>query len=207
VTTSPEGEVRRYGLTDKRWAQRAVGLQFQELESVRAAAQQWRTGLTGLTALLSVTSIVVAPTLTARLQGLPQLTAGCLALMSLLALLYGSWQAMKAAFGVPGESVRATGKRLRRWESDQARAGAESLRRARAATLAGLAFVIATTAVVFVATRTAPGPFVVLETTSGVFCGSLARGDQKEVRVIAPDGTVRAAPLAEVRTLTPVSTC
>ena len=50
---------RPYGLTDKRWAQRAAALQFQELESVRAVAQQWRTGLTGLTALLSVASIVV----------------------------------------------------------------------------------------------------------------------------------------------------
>src|ERR1700742_3190870 len=103
------------GIDAKRWAQRADELQFTQLANIRATAQNWRTGLAGLTSLLSVASIVVAPNLADKLDTGWLIGAGASALVGLLALLYGTWQATKAAFGVPGYAVILTGRRLRDW--------------------------------------------------------------------------------------------
>lgn len=208
MTGLPAGAPRRRsGIDDKRWAQRANTLQFQELEIVRSAAQLWRNGLTGLTALLSVTSIVVAPNLADHLQAPWRYIAGILALGALLALLYGAWQAMRAAFGVPGDVVRVTGERLRVWESGQARTGVTALRRARAASLIGMAALITTVAIVFISAQSKAGPFVLLETGSGTYCGHLGKGGPGQLRVIAEDGTVHTAPLNDVHAVTPLTAC
>ncbi|MCU1640341.1 MAG: peptidase caspase catalytic subunit p20 [Nocardia sp.] len=195
-------------LNSKRWAQRADSLQFTELSSVRSVAQNWRTGLAGLTSLLSVTSIVVAPGVADRLNGVCRPIAGVLALAGLLALLYGTWQAMSAAFGVTGGAVRITGERLRKWESDSAGQGAAALARARRATLTGLVLLIATTAVVFFGATTNPvGTFVRAEGPSGSFCGHLGHSDAEKLEIIGNDGSIHQLDLKELKSIQPTSSC
>ncbi|MEU0528987.1 hypothetical protein [Amycolatopsis tolypomycina] len=198
---------RQADIDDKRWAQRADALQYQELEIIRTTAQSWRTGLAGITSLLSVTSIVVAPSLADRLAGPFRYVAGSLALAALLALLYGTWQAMAAAFGVPGAAVRLTGESLRAWESEQAAAGAGALRRARRATLTGMVAVIATVGVVFFAVRVPAGPFARVETATAVYCGHLSGAKAGGVEVIAVDGTVHGVALADLRSIGSTAGC
>jgi hypothetical protein len=198
------------GTDAKRWAQRADQLPFTQLADIRATASNWRTGLTGLTSLLSVTSIVVAPNLADKLDGAWRIAAGGLVVAGLLALLYGTWQAMAAAFGIPGEARPLSGQMLWAWETQQASSGAAALRRARKATLAGLALIIATTAVVVVgATRArVPGPLVRLDTSHGSFCGHLSTGPRPAtLGVVGDDGTVHIVNLADLQVAQPVSNC
>jgi hypothetical protein len=195
-------------LDSKRWAQRADNLQFTELESVRTVAQNWRTGLAGLTSLLSVTSIVVAPGVADRLGGIWRPIAGALALAGLLALLYGTWQAMQAAFGVPGQAVRLSGELLRKWESDSARKGVAALAQARGATIAGLVLLIATTAVVIFGTRSQPaGMFLRVEGHSQTFCGHLGRSDADKLEIMGNDGSVHQSTITDLKSMQPTSSC
>jgi hypothetical protein len=53
---------------------------------------------------------VVAPNVADKLDTGWLIGAGASALVGLLALLYGTWQAMSAAFGVPGDAVIVTGR-------------------------------------------------------------------------------------------------
>lgn len=165
---------RRLTLDDKRWAQRANALQFGELDAVRATADKWRTGLAALTSLLSVASIIAAPGLADRLSGSWRLVVGLLVLGGLLALLYGTWQAMGGAFGLPDAAVAMTGERLRRWESQQARAGAARLRRARAGALTGIGLLIATAIAAYLAVPAA-AQTVRVDTGDQAYCGTIGK--------------------------------
>lgn len=198
------------GIDAKRWAQRADQLPFTQLADIRATAQNWRTGLAGLTSLLSVTSIVVAPNLADKLDVAWRIAAGVLVLAGLLALLYGTWQAMVAAFGVPGDARIVSGPTLWAWETQQAISGALALRRARRATLLGLALVIATTAAVLIGAMTtrAPAPLVRVDTSHGSFCGHLSSGPRAAtLGVVGEDGTVHIVAVPDVQVAQPVSNC
>lgn len=199
---------RRLTIDDKRWAQRANVLQFQELEAVRRTAEQWRTGLAALTALLSVVSIIAAPGLADRLVGGWRALVGGLALAGLLALLYGTWQAMRGAFGLPDAAIAMTGERLRRWESEQARAGVAALRRARAATLVGITLLIATAGATFVAAPSAPGQQVKVDTGTTAICGSLGAGrTDGTITVTGSDGTIHTVPIDTITSIGTSAAC
>ena len=124
------------GIDSKRWAARAA-VPFGD-PAVPATAEQWRNGLAGLVTLLSAGSLIASPALASRLTGWSRLAVGVLAVCGLLTLLYGTWRAMDAAFGTPGEDNYLTGERLRNWEHDQANAAVTALRSARLAFIAGL---------------------------------------------------------------------
>lgn len=198
------------GIDAKRWAQRAQQLPFTQLADIRTTAQNWRTGLAGLTSLLSVTSIVVAPNLADKLDGGWRVGAGVLAITGLLVLLYGTWQAMAAAFGVPGDAQIMTGPTLWEWETQQALGGALALRRARRATLTGLGFIVAATAAVVVGATMHPvsGPLVRLDTSHGSFCGHLSSGAHAAtLGITGEDGTIHTIAVTDVQVAQPVSSC
>jgi hypothetical protein len=199
---------RGLAVDDKRWAQRANALQYQELDLVRRTAEQWRTGLAALTTLLSVTSIIAAPGLADRVTGGWRITVGILALAGLLALLAGTWQAMRAAFGYPDTATTMTGERLRAWESQQAQTAAAALRRARAAALTGMMLLIATAGATFLAAPGTSGPTARVDTGSGAYCGKLGKGDSPAtIAVTGRDGTIHTIALGSVRSLDPAATC
>jgi hypothetical protein len=199
---------RTLSIDDKRWAQRANALQFQELDLVRRTAEQWRTGLAALTALLSFTSIVVAPGIADRVTGGWRVTVGVLALAGLLALLFGTWQAMCAAFGHPDSAITMTGERLRTWESQQARRAAAALRSARSGALTGILLLIATAGAIFLAAPSTSGPIARVDTGSAVYCGKLDKGDNlATIKVVGRDGTIHTIALGSLRSLDPAANC
>ena len=194
------------GIDSKRWAQRAAAVPFGELAAVRATAEQWRNGLAGLVTLLSVGSLIASPALAGRLTGWSRLAVGILALGGLLTLLFGTWRAMDAAFGAPGEDNYLTGERLRAWEHDQANAAVAALRSARRAFIAGLLLTIAAAATAFGFTP-ASGTTVRAQTVTGTFCGQLGTSAGRTVSITGSDGTVHTIPITAIRSLQPAASC
>jgi hypothetical protein len=197
------------GIDAKRWAQRADDLQFTQLSNIRATAQNWRTGLAGLTSLLSVASIVIAPNLVDKLDTRWLIAAGGCAILGLLTLLYGTWQAMSAAFGIPGDAVIMTGRRLREWEAQQATDGAAALRRARRATLLALGLLSLTTVTVVAGAKVSPSPgsLVRIDSASGSFCGHLAAAERGKLSIIGDDGTVHTVAINSIQSEVPATSC
>lgn len=196
------------GIDAKRWAQRADSLQYAELANLRSVAQNWRTGLAGLTSLLSVTSLIAVPGLSDRLSQPLRLVACGLIVTGLMALLFGTWQAMTAAFGIPGRAAHMTGERLRLWESGATRAGASALGKARTATAVGLLLIVMASAVVILGSAgPAPSPLVRAETVTAEFCGRVGDSDEGQLVVIGGDGTVHRMRIADVRSLLPAVSC
>jgi hypothetical protein len=199
---------RALDLSDKRWAQRAHQLQFHELDAVRATAERWRTGLAALTSLLAASSVIAAPGLADRLPGGWHVAVGIIALAGLLSLLYGTWEAMTAAFGRPGAAVTMTGERLHRWESAQAQTGVAALRRARFATAAGILLLILTAGTTFLGASTAAGQTARVDLGGVAYCGRIEKGTTDgKITVTGRDGTVRTVSLAEVKSLDPAAAC
>jgi hypothetical protein len=194
------------GIDSKRWAQRAAAAPFGELAAVRATAEQWRNGLAGLVTLLSAGSLIASPALASRLTGWSRLAVGVLALCGLLTLLYGTWRAMDAAFGAPGEDNYLTGERLRKWEHDQANAAVAGLRSARWAFVVGLLLTIAAAATAFGFTP-ASGITVRAQTVTSTFCGQLGTSAGRTVSITGSDGTVHTIPITTIRSLQPAASC
>jgi hypothetical protein len=197
-----------FGPDNKRWAQRAREVQFSELSSVRATAEQWRNGLAGLTALLSAAALITSPTLGAKISGGWRVIVGLLVLGGLVALIYGTWRAMLAAFGVPGTAIPMTGERLQAWEQQQAGDAVDKLDQARFAFLAGVGMIVAASAVAFWVQPSSPsGPAVVITTTTEVLCGHLGSGKAGSVELRTADGQVHTVPLGTVKNIVTESTC
>lgn len=194
------------GLDSKRWAQRASAVPFAELAAVRATAGQWRNGLAGLTALLSAGSLLASPTLADHLAPGPRLAVAALAIAGLLTLLFGTWRAMTAAFGLPGAGDYLTGERLRAWEHDQASAAVTALTTARRAFLLGLLLTIAAAATAFWFAPAAGIPTRV-QTVTGTYCGQLGSPGGRTLSITGTDGTVHTIPLAQIRSLQEPATC
>lgn len=132
---------------------------------------------------------------------------GALAFAGLLVLLYGTSEAMRGAFGLPEAATAMTGERLRVWESAQARAVANSLRKARAACLGGILLLIAAAVAGFVAAPTSAGQLVELDSSAGIYCGRLRDGKAGTVTVVGRDGSVHIVALTAVTAIRPISAC
>ena len=87
---------------EKRWVKMANDIQFGELESIRATAGNWRTGLLALTALLTAVTVIKGPEKASELSSNGRGLVAALLGLALLALLLGSACSMLAAFGLPG---------------------------------------------------------------------------------------------------------
>lgn len=196
------------GLEDKRWAQRAQEAQFTELSSVRTTAEAWRNGLAGLTALLSAAALITSPTLGTTVPPDRRAFVGLLVLLGLVVLIFGTWRAMLAAFGLPGPEMPMTGERLRAWEQQQSREAVTMLCQARYAFLAGVGLIVAASALAFWSQPASPsGPAVVVTTTTGVLCGHLGPGESGHLRLITADGQVHTVALTEVTSIAAQTGC
>lgn len=195
-----------FGLDSKRWAQRASAAPFGELAAVRGTAEQWRNGLAGLTALLSAGSLLASPALADHLNTGPRLAVAALAIAGLLTLLFGTWRAMDAAFGLPGTNDYLTGERLRAWEHEQASAAVAALTAARRAFLLGLLLTIAAAAAAFWFTPAA-STLTRVQTVTGTFCGQLGSPGGRAISITGSDGTVHTIPVAQIRSFQQPASC
>lgn len=195
-----------YGLANKRWAQRANAIQFGELAAVRATAGQWRNGLAGLTALLSAGTLLASPTLASHLDPGPQLAVGVLSVAGLLALLYGTWRAMAAAFGVPAKEQYITGEWLQKWEHDQADQAVRALTVARWAFLAGVLLTIAAAATAYGLASSGTGTLARVQTSAGTWCGQLGSAGHR-ISITGADGTVHLIDPTVIRAMKVETSC
>jgi hypothetical protein len=195
-----------YGLANKRWAQRANAIQFGELAAVRATAGQWRNGLAGLTALLSAGTLLASPTLATHLNMGAQLAVGLLAVAALLTLLYGTWRAMDAAFGVPPKKQYITGEWLENWEHEQADKAVKALTVARWAFLTGVLLTIAAAATAYGFAPTNTGSVARVQTHTGTWCGQLGSAGH-DISITGADGTVHFINPTAIRTLKVETNC
>ena len=203
MTALPGGSADPPSLTDKRWAQRANELQFTELAGVRATAEQWRNGLAALTGLLAITAVVISPGLADKLDPGWRLAVGVVAAVGLLALLFGTFEAMHAAFGVPGDGFLMTGERLRQWESQQTRDTTRALATARASSPLGSLCSSrpprsCTRALGLGATPTVEGS----DHQIGVL-RDLGKADTDKIQITSRDGAVHLIPINDVRSVSP----
>lgn len=212
MTTQPPGlpptaaRPDAFGPDRRRWAERARAVQYDQLSSVRRTAEQWRTGLAGLTALLSVGSLLAGPDVAARLSSGWRALVGLLTLAGLLTLVFATWRAMQSAFGVPGDDMPLTGERLKAWEHDEARRALRAFRSARIGFLCGLLLVIGAATIAFAATSR-PGLHVLVTSDSAVVCGELRASDPGTVALREHDGTGHVLELRAVRTVASVAEC
>ena len=195
-----------FGPDNKRWGQRAREIQFQELAAVRATAEQWRTGLAGLTALLSAAALITAPDLGKALTGSARAAVGGLALAGLLVLVFATWRVMVAAFGVPGQAIALTGEQLKEWEQEQSRTATRLLGQARVCFLAGILFLVMASALAFAA-QPQDGRAVIVTTGNGALCGHLGPAATDQLRLTTADGVVHTLPFSAITTVTTASSC
>ncbi|MGW7080863.1 hypothetical protein [Streptomyces sp. NPDC054866] len=198
---------------DRRWAELARELEFDQLPELRRRAEGWRTGLTGLSTLLAILVVLKGRD---DLTGLPP--AARHAAMGLIAtafvlLVAGSVLAMRAAHGAPGSSgerMLLAGQALRRWTEQEVVRVTRSLRLASLCCLLGVALVAAAVGVAWATTETPKDHLVRVGTTTGVLCGELlgvGRGGVA-LEVDEQDGPRRVTlPAHTVDSVDPVATC
>ncbi|MBJ3807942.1 hypothetical protein [Streptomyces flavofungini] len=156
---------------DRRWAELARELEFTQLDELRRRAEGWRTGLTGLAALLAVLVVLKGRD---DLNGLPdiyQQVASGLVAAAFLLLVAGSVLAVRAAHGRLGERTLLAGQALRRWTEDEVRRVVRSLRYASVCCVLGVACAAGAIAVAWVTTESPKDHLVRVSTTSGERCG------------------------------------
>ncbi|WP_328945585.1 hypothetical protein OG259_33140 [Streptomyces sp. NBC_00250] len=196
--------------SDRRWAELARELEFSQLPELRRQAEGWRTGLTGLTALLGVLTVVKGQD---QLSGLPGDTArwaASLVLAAFVVLVWGTLLAVRAAHGRPEKEMVLGGQALRRWTSDEVRRVGHRLRWAAVCCVSGLALAVTATAVIWSATPSPASSMVRLSTPYEELCGELVGADPRGFALRTGRGTaktLRVVPHTSLVTLTPVSAC
>ncbi|MEU4656255.1 hypothetical protein AB0G32_20290 [Streptomyces sp. NPDC023723] len=199
--------------SDRRWDQLADELEFTQLGELRRQAEGWRSGLTGLAALLSVLVVLKGRDDLAGLPATARVVASGLLALAFLLLVAGSVLATRAAHGRMGDrSQLLGGQALRRWTVRELDRLAGALRRAAFCCCAGILLAAAAVAVAWSTTESAPDHLVRVGTTTGERCGALLPSgpDTVVLGVGATDGgaTERVVlPGPTVTSVTPVSSC
>ena len=200
-TPSPGGPKSPVPTTeDLRWDKLARGLQFEQLTSLRAVAEKWRTGLVTLTGLLAVALTVASPQAGRELDFHWRVSLGALQFLSLAMLAIGSWQAMSAAFG-SSATIRDNGVALRRWTRSETALAERRLLRARRFTLAGF-LILSVAAGVAVWGPRHGAAAVEVHTAMGTFCGRPHTNETgTQLSLSSEDGHVRTFDVQTVLSL------
>jgi hypothetical protein len=193
-----------------RWAQRADKLRFEQLEVARRQAESWRTGLAGLTALLGTVLVIKGRDNVSDLA-LPYRWAVVALLGAALAGLVGATLlALRAAYGSPSEKVLLTGEDLQEWTRQEVARVQVAVRRAGRLTLAGVSMVAVALGLSWLSPVAASDdPLVVIESSSGRFCGTLVDTDQGKLIIAIgdPGAHHQLIPLTTVTRLKPANSC
>ncbi|MFG3256507.1 hypothetical protein [Streptomyces sp. NPDC048172] len=182
---------------NRRWAEMARELEFQQLPELRRQAEGWRTALTGLTALVAVLAVLKGRDSLAELPGWARALAMGLLLGAFVLLVIGALVAVRASHGLPGEEIYYEGQALRRWTERECVRVGRAVRAAAVLCLSGLLLVTAAVAVSWAATpEKKSGKRGVLvqvtpEGTGKALCGRLVSVTPKRAVVRTDDGTRR----------------
>ncbi|MCX4761006.1 hypothetical protein OG562_08500 [Streptomyces sp. NBC_01275] len=202
-------------LAKKRFAQLGQQLQYDQLGTVRRQAEGWRNGLTGLTGLVGVVFVLKGRESVAGMPEAWRWTTALLLVLAFVLLLAGALGAVRAAHGQLGEQTWLSGDRLLTAVLDEVERTQDALVRARRLAVAGLCAIVAAIAVSWLAPVADPasdsgkgGPYVVVDTDSGVRCGEWAVSDSRAVTIKPAKGKAWIRiPMGKVRSVTPTDAC
>ncbi|MEU7608267.1 hypothetical protein [Micromonospora sp. NPDC049204] len=167
-------------IEDKRWEQLAEQQKFGQLDGARRQAEGWRTGLTGLTALLAAATIIKGPDNVVDLTPDARLIVVSSLGLGFAALVAGSLVAVRAANGSPVGDTWLTGKALRTWTRNEVGAIRRAIRLAAALLLVGLAAIAFSVGTTWLAGPANKPGFKVVTTDTQV-CGELLALDRTSV--------------------------
>ncbi|MEV7986985.1 hypothetical protein [Micromonospora sp. NPDC085948] len=167
-------------IEDKRWEQLAEQQKFGQLDGARRQAEGWRTGLTGLTALLAAATIIKGPDNVVDLTPDARLIVVSSLGLGFAALVAGSLVAVRAANGSPVGDTWLTGKSLRTWTRNEVGAIRRAIRLAAALLLVGLAAIAFSVGTTWLAGPANKPGFKVVTTDTQV-CGELLALDRTSV--------------------------
>jgi hypothetical protein len=190
----------------KRWVQLAQELTFQQLTSARKQAEGWRTGLTGLTALLTAVLIIKGRDNVSDLPSTFLWTVVVLLGAALALLVTATLLAVRAASGAPSAAILLTGENLRTWTKSEVQAVGRFIRWAAILTVAAiclLALAVGITWTAPVADPTKPLVEVILPTGSS--CGELLSATGGNL--LLQNGKIQLIPLAHVLAMNLVRSC
>jgi hypothetical protein len=190
-----------------RWAQLAQELRFAQLPAARRQAESWRTGLTGLTALLSTVLVIKGrDNITGLAAPYPQVVAGVLGL-ALLALVIATMAALRAASGEPGDECLLTGEDLAAWTQHEVLLVRRTIRHARWLTLTAIALVAAAVGIAWLAPLAKPaGPLISIDVGRTRLCGELT-GISNGSAVLRIGNRYRIVPLTSITRMDAPTEC
>lgn len=209
-----DGLTTRFELDDARELQ---GLRKTELSDVRKSAENWRTGLAALLAVLTATLFIKGKSSIDDIDPggwrwavmLPLILAG-------LAATFGAYRAIRAAYGVPRDEWVRVGKGLREhgslsaWRHAFAVGTVNDLRLAKVMTVIALALVGLSIFLTWIAPGPPPPAFVQATFKSAPkepVCGELKRADGGKI-VLKKDNEQRVEKkIADLESLKVVDDC
>ncbi|MET8978471.1 hypothetical protein ABZX85_22925 [Streptomyces sp. NPDC004539] len=194
---------------NRRWAELARELEFTQLPELRRQAEGWRSGLTGLTALLAILVTLKGGDDLSKVPTWSRYTAGTLVVTAFALLLTGSILAVRAAHGTPDSRMLLAGQALRTWTRSEITRATRYIRYATFCCLAGITLAAAAVTVVWATTEgeAAPSHLVRVGTTVGDRCGELLGAGRDGVRIKVKGAGETLLPAAQVLSVTPVAAC
>jgi hypothetical protein len=181
-----------------------------QLADVRKSAENWRTGLAGILALVTGFTLIKGPTDVSSLESWASYVVGVLLLLALACAAFGAWQSLGAAYGSPGTLTRqdyraaggATGFDLKR-ATDAAR----KLRDAKLATIGALFLLCGAIGLTWYGPRPASVTVRVDRSSAPSICGKMGDSAAGHLDVTLPGGSSVRLEFADVVRLRSVASC
>lgn len=186
------------------WNRRAKLLEFDQLASLRKAAEQWRNGLGALTGTLATVGILKGTATFRELTPDGRRMAVVLLGAAFVLLLAGTSCAMRAAFAHPGV-VRNTGEDLEKWTVAETKRSAKYLRFSKGFTLLALISLAFGTVVTWVDSGESPKSLLAVVLVDGSkICGTIQESKDGgfDLLVDAPSSQKMHLRFADVRSFT-----
>lgn len=166
-------------------------------DNITASAERWRTGLAGLTAIITGGLLIQGPTNAADLDPLWRAILTGLFGLGIAASLRGFWLALRASAGVPTtlrfDDLRREFGTVALYRLHKARNAERDLGRARTAAAASAVLLAAAVLTWWWAPAGEPeGPTVVVDHSGQQSCGTVVDSDATGLRLALGDNPTRA---------------
>ena len=188
-------------------------LSAASLENVTATAERWRTGLAGLTAVITGGLLLKGPADATQLNVPWRIVLTVLFGVGVAVSMRGFWLALRASAGVPAtlrlDDLRREYGTVNLYRLGRARAAEVDLRGARRA--AGVSAGLLTVAVLawwWAPVEQPEGPTVVVSQGAAQSCGMIVASDATGLHLAAADQPARTTiPYASITSVAPAASC